>query len=154
MPGSTELIVVPLTNGTKYEIERRSSHGNYDQGLSGVWVRVVEPDGGFVSSDDTTLLDMHPGTERRSTTATSPPGRRSTTPRTACRSRRSATDGATVSIQITAPRTRPSIPYNVRVSGGNARITVRWTAPFSNGGAAIDAYTIKPYRNGVARPRS
>src|SRR4051794_5463596 len=62
VPSSTELVVVPLANGKKYEIERRSSHGSYDQGLSGVWVRIVEPDGGFVNSDDTTLLDMSPGT--------------------------------------------------------------------------------------------
>jgi hypothetical protein len=56
--GAIELITATAPNGTQYAIEKRSSFGLYDQGLGGVWVRVL----GRFSSDDTTLLDMTPNT--------------------------------------------------------------------------------------------
>ena len=53
--GATELIKIPLANGSSYAIERRESFG-YDKNLMGVWVRVLER----VGSTDTQLIDMTP----------------------------------------------------------------------------------------------
>ncbi len=61
--GSTELIFAPGPNGKRYAVERRASHGRYDDGLSGVWVRLVgESTTDPYDSDDTQLLDMTPST--------------------------------------------------------------------------------------------
>ncbi len=62
LAGSTELILLPGPGGKKYAIERRASHGRYDQGLSGVWVRLMGKSSDPYDSDDTQLLDMTPST--------------------------------------------------------------------------------------------
>jgi hypothetical protein len=56
--GGTQLVKVQAPNGTVYGVEKRGSSG-YDSGLTGVWIRRL----GMSSSngDDTTLLDMTPG---------------------------------------------------------------------------------------------
>jgi Ca2+-binding RTX toxin-like protein len=61
--GSTELIFVPRSDGTKLAIERRPSLGRCDAGLSGVWVPLVgSAYTGNFGTDDTQLLDMTPNT--------------------------------------------------------------------------------------------
>jgi hypothetical protein len=40
------------------------------------------------------------------------------------------------------PRTAPSVPRSLAVTPGNARVTVRWTAPATNGGAPILGYSL------------
>jgi hypothetical protein len=65
--GATQLIVIPRANGTKLAIERRASFGQYDQGMSGVWVRLVGAPGGSMGTDDTQLLDMTPNSDANET---------------------------------------------------------------------------------------
>lgn len=43
------------------------------------------------------------------------------------------------------PATVPGAPTGVTVSGGNAQVTLTWTAPSSNGGSAITGYLVTPY---------
>ncbi len=38
----------------------------------------------------------------------------------------------------------PSAPQNVVASGGNAQVTLTWSAPADNGGSSIQSYTITP----------
>ena len=54
--GTTQLIILPRTATSSYAIERRASFGDFDQGLSGVWVRILTT----INSDDMVLLDMKP----------------------------------------------------------------------------------------------
>jgi Ca2+-binding RTX toxin-like protein len=49
---------VQAPNGTRYGVEKRGSTG-YDAGMSGVWIRQLGTSSG--NGDDTTLLDMTPG---------------------------------------------------------------------------------------------
>ena len=61
--GATQMIALPITGtNTKYVIERRASFG-YDQGLSGVWIRVQGPaNSSLFGTTDSLLLDMTPST--------------------------------------------------------------------------------------------
>ena len=38
--------------------------------------------------------------------------------------------------------TVPDAPTNLTADGGNAKITLNWTAPVNNGGSAIDGYLV------------
>jgi len=52
------------------------------------------------------------------------------------------TGAASVASAPVIPRTVPSAPSAVKVTGGNKVATVTWTAPVSNGGAAVTGYTV------------
>jgi hypothetical protein len=57
--GKTQLIEIPRSNGSGgglLSVERRESYGNIDQGLKGVWLRLVMSKG----TDDTELIDANP----------------------------------------------------------------------------------------------
>jgi len=58
---------------------------------------------------------------------------------------------ASVSVTVTprAAITAPSAPLNVSATSGDARATVRWSAPTSNGGAVISLYTVTSSPDGL-----
>lgn len=61
--------------------------------------------------------------------------------------RNAAGVGATspASAAVTVPATAPGAPTAVRATVGNARATVRWTAPADTGGAPLTRYVVTPH---------
>lgn len=53
-----------------------------------------------------------------------------------------ASSYSTASTAVT-PQSAPSLPLNVAGSGGNARVTLVWSAPSSNGGRSITDYLVR-----------
>ena len=60
-----------------------------------------------------------------------------------------AGEGAMTAPASTIPFTVPNAPTGLTAVGGNAQVTLNWTAPIFNGGSAIDYYVI--YQNGIAQ---
>jgi titin len=56
---------------------------------------------------------------------------------------------STASTAVT-PQSAPSLPLNVAGSGGNARVTLVWSAPSSNGGRSITDYSVRYSTNAGA----
>ncbi len=138
--GSTQLIMVPLPDGSAYAIERRELYGQFDQGsdLAGVWVRMIPA--GFNNS---LLLDMTPNSQKMDfLDANLTAGRWFTDTANNVSITTISDSGPTARIRIcrpaSAPATPPPLPPVVNASLVGSTVVVTGTA--ANDGVQLQKY--------------
>ncbi len=140
--GTTQLVVVPRADGTKYAIETRASIGEYDDGVRpAVWVRTVTGPG-----QTTQLLDMTPDAGHSVGDGDLAPGITFSDPANQITMRTLSVDGNGAELQVCVRVTRcdsasPTPRTRVEMRGS--------TLTFRDGAGSADHVSIRKLRKGT-----
>ena len=144
VPGATQLIMVPLPDGSAYAVERRELSGQFDQGpdLAGVWIRMIPK-----AFDNTLLLDMTPNSQKMDfLDANLTAGRWFTDAANNVSISTTSDSGPTARIRICRPAcmpiTPPPLPPVVNASLVGSTVVVTGTA-------GNDGVSLQKYRNTI-----